>query len=97
MSMEKIIKGLEKEILQQRREEQEILNRIAEVTSPEVAGRAAGALDHRKHFYGVECYLSLLQTLETVLRAGVPSDDALDVVQIGWDAKTILSVWRSEA
>jgi len=97
MSMEKIIKGLEREILQQRREEQEILNRIAAVTSPEFAGRAAGVLDPRKHFYGFECYLSLLLTLETVLYAEVPPDDALDVVQTGWDAKTILSVWRSKA
>lgn len=94
MAMIEIIKQLEKEFLQQRGDEQRILNEIAVVTTLEFAERAAGALDPKKHLYGFEGYLSLLQMLKTVLLAGMPPDDALDAVQTGWGAEKILELWR---
>lgn len=94
MSMETIIRQLEKEILQQRTDEQQLKNEIAAVTSLEFAERAAGALDPKKHLYGFEGYLSLLQKIKTVLYAGMPPDVALDAVQTGWSAEKILEAWR---
>ena len=94
MSMETIIRQLEKEVLQQWEDEQRILNEIAAVASLEFAERAAGALDPKKHLYSFEGYLSLLQMLKTVLYAGMPPNDALDAVQTGWSAEKILEIWR---
>ncbi len=94
MAMTEIIKQLEKEILQQREDEQRILNEIAAVVSFDFAQQAAGALDPKKHLYSFEGYLSLLQMLKTVLYAGMPPNDALDAVQTGWSAEKILEIWR---
>lgn len=94
MATTEIIKQLKKEILQQRKDEQQLKNEIAAVTNLEFAGRAAGALDPKKHLYSFEGYLSLLQMLKTVLYAGMPPDDALDAVQSGWGTEKILEIWR---
>lgn len=94
MAMTEIIKQIEKEILQRREDEQRILNQIAMVASLEFAERAAGILNPKKHLYGFEGYLLLLQMLTTVLHAGMPPDDALDAVQTGWSAEMILEIWR---
>lgn len=94
MAMTEIIKQLEKELLQQRTDEQQLKNEIAAVASLEFAERAAGALDPQKHLYSFEGYLSLLQMLQTVLYAGMPPDDALDAVQTSWGAEKILELWR---
>lgn len=94
MAMTEIIKQLEKEILQQREDEQRILNEIAAVVSFDFAQQAAGALDPRKHFYGFEAYLILLDNLKVLLYAGMPDNLALESAQCGYDAKTILTMWR---
>lgn len=94
MATAEIIKQLKKEILQQRKDEQQLKNGIAAVTDLEFAGWAAGALDPKKHLYSFEGYLSLLQMLKTVLDAGMPPDDALDAVQSGWGTEKILGIWR---
>jgi len=94
MAMTEIIRKLEKEILQQRADEQQLKNEIAAVASLEFAERAAGTLDPKKHLYSFEGYLSLLQMLKTVLYAGMPPNDALDAVQTGWSAEKILELWR---
>ena len=94
MAMTEIIKQLEKEVLQQREDEQRILNEIASVASLEFAERAAGALDPKKHLYDFEAYLMLLDNLEVLLYAGMPENLALESVQCGYDAETILAIWR---
>lgn len=94
MSMETIIRQLEKEILQQRTDEQQLKNEIAAVTSLEFTERAAGELNPMKHLYSFEGYLSLLQMLKAVLYAGMPPNVALDAVQTGWSAEKILEIWR---
>lgn len=94
MATAEIIKQLKKEILQQRKDEQQLKNEIAAVTDLKFAGRAAGALDPKKHLYSFEGYLSLLQMLKTVLYAGMPPDDALDAIQSGWGIEKILEIWR---
>lgn len=94
MAMTEIIKQLEKEILQQREDEQRILNEITAVASLEFAEQAAGALDPKKHLYGFEAYLILLDNLKVLLYAGMPDSLALESVQCGYDAETILAIWR---
>ncbi len=94
MAMTEIIKQFEKEILQQRTDEQQLKNEIAVVTTLEFAEQAAGALEPGKHLYSFEGYLSLLQKLKTVLYAGMPPGDALDAVQTGWSAEKILEIWK---
>ena len=94
MSMAEVIKQMEKEARQQRKDEQRLLNEIAKAGTVEFAQRAAGALDPKKHLYSFEGYLSLLQILVTLLLAGMPPDDALDATQTGWSAEKILEKWR---
>lgn len=94
MSMGKIIKQLEKEILRQREEEQRIRNEIAAVTSFEFAQQAANALDPTKQRFGFEEYLILLGDLKMLLYAGMPDKLALESVQCGCGAETILKAWR---
>lgn len=95
MAMTEIIKLLEKEVLQQREDEQRIKDEIAAVTTLGFAQKAAGTLDPKKHLYSFEGYLSLLQMLKTVLYAGMPPDDALDAVQTSWSVAKILEAWRT--
>lgn len=94
MAMEEIIKQIEKEVLQQREDEQKALNEIAAAASLVFAQQAAGILDPRKHLYGFEAYLILLGNLKELLYAGMPDDLALDSVQCGYDVETILAMWR---
>ena len=94
MAMTEIIRQLEKEILQQREDEQRILNEIAAVVSLDFAQRAAGVLDPRKHFYSFEAYLILLDNLKVLLYAGMPDDLALESAQCGYDTEKILAIWR---
>lgn len=94
MAMTEIIKQLEKEILQQREDEQRSLNEIAAVVSFDFAQQVAGVLDPKKHFYGFEAYLILLDNLKALLCAGMPQNLALESVQCGYGAETILTMWR---
>ena len=94
MAMTEIIRQLEKEILQQRADEQQLKNEIAAVASLEFAERAAGALDPKKHLYGFEAYLILLDNLKVLLYAGMPDDLALESAQCGYDTEKILAIWR---
>lgn len=94
MAMTEIIRQLEKEFLRQRADEQQLKNEIAMVASLDFAEQATNALDPKKHLYGFEGYLSLLQMLKTVLYEGMSPDDALDAVQTGWSAEKNLELWR---
>lgn len=94
MAMIEIIKQLEKEILQQRTDEERILNEIAAVTTLDFAERAASTLDPKKHLYGFEVYLILLNKLKVLLYTGMPDSLALESVQCGYDIEKILAIWR---
>lgn len=94
MDIIKCAKQLETEYLQQREEEQRLLNEIAAVTSLDFAEQAAGILSPRKHLYGFEAYLILLDNLKVLLYAGMPDNLALESVQCGFDSETILAMWR---
>ena len=83
MAMTEIIKQLEKEILQQREDEQRILNEIAAVASLDFAQRAAGVLDPKKHFYGFEAYLILLDNLEVLFMRVCPMIWHLKAYSVG--------------
>ena len=94
MSMSEVIKQLEKEILQQREDERRILDEIAAVASLDFSERAAGILDPKKHLYGFEAYLILLDNLKVLLCAGMPESLALESVQCGYGVEKILELWR---
>lgn len=94
MSMSEVIKQLEKEILQQREDERRILDEIAAVASLDFSERAAGILDPKKHLYGFEAYLILLDNLKALLCAGMPESLALESVQCGYGVERILKLWR---
>lgn len=94
MAMEEIVKLLGKEVSQKREDEQRILNEIAAVATLEFAQQAADTLNPRKHLYGFESYLILLENLKALLYAGMPDDLALESVQCGYDAGTILAMWK---
>lgn len=95
--MEEMLKVIGKEHIKKRRQEQKLLEKIAAITSPEFAEQAAGQLDSRKHLYGFEAYLELLDNLKTLLYGGIPKNTALDSVQSGYRTKEILAVYNSAA
>jgi len=94
MTRAEIIKAAGKEAMKQRQQEQETLQGIAAVTTPEFAKQAAGVLNPKKHWYGFEAYLILLDNLKALLYAGMPDSLALESVQCGYGVETILAMWR---
>lgn len=94
MSMVEIVKQIETEIRQQRKDEQKLINEITTTTNLEFAQKAASILNPKKHLYSFEGYLSLLQMLLTALLAGIPPNEALDAVQTGWEIEKILEIWK---
>lgn len=79
----------------QRRREQEILQRIAAMTSVEFAEQAADVLDSRKHVYSFSAYLGLLEDLQMLTAAGVPNCLALEAVQTCVPVELIIATWQS--
>lgn len=90
MNITEYVKILAQKQIYMQEKEQEILQKIAAITTPEFAQQAAETLNPKKHPYSFDGYLSLLQILRTILHEGIPSDVALDVVQTGWDVETII-------
>lgn len=83
MSLTAIIEKIEEEARHQRKQEQKILEQIAEITSVEYAEQAAEILDSKKHTYSFRAYLTLLERLYTLLQEGMPGCIALESVQTG--------------
>ena len=93
MALTEILMQIEKELIDQRNQEAELLQKIAVLTTPEFAGITQRTLDSKKHEYSFEGYLTLLEKL---LQNGMPAYLALDSVQSGYDIDKILIIWRSE-
>ncbi|MCI9559355.1 MAG: hypothetical protein HFG52_08925 [Lachnospiraceae bacterium] len=96
MALTEILMQIEKELIDQRNQEAELLQKIAVLTTPEFAGITQRTLDSKKHEYSFEGYLTLLDRLEKLLQNGMPAYLALDSVQSGYDIDKILIIWRSE-
>lgn len=94
MSLTALVKELEQEVRTQRKQEHNILQTIAAITSPEFAEQAADTLDSKKHSYSFEAYLVLLGRLQELISAGMPNCLALDAVQTCETAETLINVWR---
>ncbi|MEY8518600.1 hypothetical protein AALC25_17215 [Lachnospiraceae bacterium 29-84] len=77
--------------------ERELINGIAGASSLGFAGRAVSELDPKKHLYSFYGYLSLLQALEKMLLRGINPDDALDIVQDGFDAEGYMGALEADA
>lgn len=89
-----IVEEMKQEVIKYRSQEQETLQIIAAKTSPEFAEQAADILDSKKHSYSFRAYLVLLERLQKLIDAGIPNCLALDAVQTGETAETIISIWR---
>ena len=94
MSMLMAIEATKKYMLRQREQERTTLRDIAQVVSIDYAEKAANILDHKKHNYSFEGYLGLLSELQRLIVAGLEPELALDAVQTGWTAESILNLWR---
>ena len=95
MGLKELLKAIGNEQINQQKQEKKLLEKIAALTSMEFAEQAAKALDSRKHLYGFEAYLNLLESLKTMLYGGVPEYTALDSVQSGCKAEEILALYNS--
>lgn len=93
MSLLKIVEEMER-LAHERHREQEILTKIAAITSLEFAEQAAEVLDSKKHSYSFKAYLILLERLRTLILAGVPNCQALEAVQTGEPVELILAIWK---
>lgn len=94
MSLTALVAELEREVREWRQQEQNTLQMIATITSPEFAEQAADALDSKKHSYSFGAYLVLLGRLQELISAGMPNCLALDAVQTCETAETIINAWR---
>ena len=90
MSIQKIIKEMQARGTQIRKEEQRLLQEIAKITSVEFAEQAADELDSKKHLYDFEEYINILQKLKTLLDAGMPNCQAIEMAQSGLNVEAIL-------
>lgn len=94
MSIQKIIDAMQAKETQIREEEQRLLQEIAKMTSVEFAEQAADELDPKKHLYDFEEYISILQKLKTLLVAGMPNCQAIEMAQSGLNVEAILHFYN---
>ncbi len=94
LSLSGIAAKMKQEAIKCRNQEQETLQIIAAKTSLEFAEQAADILDSKKHSYSFKAYLVLLMRLQKLIDEGIPNCLALDAVQTGETAETIISIWR---
>lgn len=94
MSLTALVAELEREVREQRQQERNTLQTIADFTSPEFAEQAADVLDSKKHSYSFEAYLVLLGRLQELISAGMPNCLALDAVQTCETTETLINAWR---
>lgn len=94
MSIQKIIDAMQAKGTQIRKEEQRLLQEIAKITSVEFAEQAADELDSKKHLYDFEGYISILQKLKTLLDAGMPNCQAIEMAQSGLNVEAILHFYN---
>lgn len=96
MSLSALVAVMQQKAKEQRQQEQNTLQILAAITSPEFAEEAADVLDSKKHSYSFETYLVLLGRLKELISAGMPNCLALDAVQTCETAETIINAWRLE-
>ena len=94
MNLTALVAELEREVREQRQQEQNTLQTIADFTSPEFAEQAADVLDSKKHSYSFEAYLVLLGRLQELISAGMPNCLALDMVQTCETTESLINAWR---
>lgn len=94
MSLQALVEKMAAQATKQRQQERKMLQKIAVITSPAFAEQAAETLDSKKHPYSFEGYLTVLGRLESLIKGGVPNCQALEMVQTGETAETLLGIWQ---
>lgn len=94
MSLLDLVKEMEREAIERRVKEKEMLQKIAFITSPQFAEQAADVLDYKKHSYSFGAYIVLLGRLCNLISAGIPNCLALDLVQTFEPEETLISAWK---
>lgn len=94
MSLTALVELIEEETKQLRKQERELLEQIATITSSDFAEQATKQLDSKTHTYSFRGYLELLQRLLTLLQENMPETTALEAVQTGLEVEQILYIWR---
>ena len=78
----------------QRKKERELLEGIAALSDYETAQAAADIYTPREHAYSFDGYLHQLSKLQTVLKAGIPANAAMEAVDTCLDADMIIRNYR---
>ncbi len=78
----------------QQAREQETLQTIACITSPEFAKTAADVLGRKNRVYDFEWYLVLQRQQQELISAGIPNDIALDIAQIDIPIDIFISSYK---
>lgn len=89
MSLTELVVAMQQQATRLRKEEGELLNDITAIAGIETAEAASDLYDSKKHAYGFEGYVHQLKRLKTVLLAGVPTNDALELVDSCLDTEMI--------
>lgn len=92
--MKEGLEEIQEELEAQRHRERELLGGIAAIASPEFAEKAAGTLGYKRHMYGFEAYLTVMENLKTLLEYGMPEEAALEGAQSGCAPERVAAVYR---
>ena len=90
-SIEELASAIGERMAKQRREERMLLKDI-EILSDDVTA----VLSSEKHAYSFEGYLERLEELRRLLIADIPADTALQAIDCGIDAGTVIRTFRWE-
>lgn len=94
MALSELVAAIGQQVINQRKEENELLADIAALTDYETAEAAKELYKPEIHAYSFEGYLYQLNKLRTVLGAGVPPEAALEAVDSCADEETIIKFYR---
>lgn len=94
MSMSEVLEIIGQEAIQDRKQEKELLEQIAKLTSPEFAQQAAEELGINKNSYSFDVYLWLLRRLHKMVLVGIPNCAALALTQTGLEPEEIIKLFN---
>lgn len=95
-SIEELASAIGERMAKQRREERMLLKDIEILSDDVTAVAAADILSLEKHAYSFEGYLERLEELRRLLIADIPADTALQAIDCGIDASTVIRTFRWE-
>ena len=94
MNLTELVIAIKADTIKKRSKEQELLQEIEKLTDVETAEAAADYFTSEKHAYSFDGYLYQLERLVTVLSAGIPAEQAFELVDTCIPINQIISAYK---